>query len=105
MKILVVTNDPQKFRRMKESSEDDLMGCFRVDNFKKMLNDNQPRVILSDRKCRKVNKRGEEKPCFFDPDRELRGTAVSTPVFPIKGWCLWLKIVKIYDKVMPPGPN
>ena len=105
MKVLVVTNDADKLKKLKEKSDAEFVGCFRTYHFKEMLKDHQPRVILTDGKCKRIDKHGQSVPCFFKPEKELRGTDIQAPVFPIMGWKIWLKIVKLYDKIMPFSPN
>ncbi|MGM0439308.1 MAG: hypothetical protein ACQEP3_02655 [Patescibacteria group bacterium] len=97
MKVLVVTNDHSKFKKIKEESSHEIIGCFRIYNFKKIIENDNPDIILSDGKCKELDKYGQSKHCLFDPEKELSGKAVSTPIFPIIGWKIWVKLVNFYS--------
>ena len=105
MKILIVTNEYNKVKKVAQESDHEVIGCMRTYHFMKMVEEESPDVILSDGKCKRRDEYGQSVPCFFKPEKELSGTDIQAPVFPILGWKIWLKIVEIHKKIIPPYPN
>lgn len=101
MKILVVTHDYDRFKKIKDEADGEVLGCFRTYHFKKMAREHKPDIILSDGKCKKIDRHGQSVPCLFSPEEKLKRTSVQAPVFPIIGWKLWVKIVEFYNRVVP----